>query len=327
MKFDRSKEQHNIFSKDDILIYDRLQIETCSICNHKCIHCASPLLKSNEYMSMELFNKIVHEGTDFGYRFMGLNPLLGDPLLDPYFLDRIETFESTEKLHNYYFFTNLSSNIDNLLHTLKNTNKLNYLAISVYGLDESEFKKITRVNLFKQFIENLNRLKAFLKSKQINLYIPIYTSEKNKLNVYKSKVYQEIFEISKLTPTQYFVKQADQNWAGVIFDINRIPINGPCYNLLSKHKVMIDGSIRACGCFDTTNESAIGNLNTMTFDEIYNKNNILLKNVYSGNLEICKKCTTYKSVYSDHFSNSNDNLIRELLININTMFSYSKECI
>src|SRR5579864_8387439 len=66
-----------------------------NICNAKCTFCAYPKVVANKtlqtgVMSFEVFKKAVDEWAAVGGQSLDLTPVVGDPLVDPGLLDKVE---------------------------------------------------------------------------------------------------------------------------------------------------------------------------------------------------------------------------------------------
>jgi 8-amino-3,8-dideoxy-alpha-D-manno-octulosonate transaminase len=94
------------FWKDTDKLFSYISIETCPICNRKCIFC--PIRNDTtprEMMSNELFDKIIRELKELNYRREIILSLYGEPLLDK----RLEKFVRKIKVElgsKVTFFTN-----------------------------------------------------------------------------------------------------------------------------------------------------------------------------------------------------------------------------
>jgi MoaA/NifB/PqqE/SkfB family radical SAM enzyme len=66
-----------------------------NICNAKCTFCAYPKVVANKtlqtgVMSFEVFKKAVDEWAALGGQSLDLTPVVGDPLVDPGILDKVD---------------------------------------------------------------------------------------------------------------------------------------------------------------------------------------------------------------------------------------------
>src|ERR1035441_8197811 len=82
-----------------------------NICNAKCTFCAYPKVVANKtletgVMSFEVFKKAVDEWAALGGRSLDLTPVVGDPLVDPGILDKVDYAVNKAGLKDVYLTTN-----------------------------------------------------------------------------------------------------------------------------------------------------------------------------------------------------------------------------
>src|SRR6202040_73343 len=66
-----------------------LSLETTNACNSDCVFCANSVMKRKKGpMKMEHFTHAVDDFAALGGTLMDFNVTIGDPLLDPYLLER-----------------------------------------------------------------------------------------------------------------------------------------------------------------------------------------------------------------------------------------------
>lgn len=140
--------------EDEIVIK---YIETTSKCNYSCPICVSRT--RNCHMDMEEFYKIVDNNIELFHKkpiWMDFN---GEPLVDPYFFDRIKYMNSKG------LKTRISTN--GALLNKENREKiansgLNYLVVSIGTLNADTYKKIRGVDKLPEIINNLIELKKYI---------------------------------------------------------------------------------------------------------------------------------------------------------------------
>lgn len=137
--------------EDEIVIK---YIETTSKCNYSCPICVSRT--RNCHMDMNEFYKIIDNNVELFHKkpiWMDFN---GEPLVDPYFFDRIKYMTSKG------FKTRISTN--GALLNKENIEKivdsgLNYLVVSIGTLNPDTYKKIRGVDKLPEILNNLMELK------------------------------------------------------------------------------------------------------------------------------------------------------------------------
>ncbi len=82
-----------------------------NICNAKCTFCAYPKVVANKtlqtgVMSFEVFRKAIDEWAALGGQSLDLTPVVGDPLVDPGLLDKVDYAVNKAGLKDVYLTTN-----------------------------------------------------------------------------------------------------------------------------------------------------------------------------------------------------------------------------
>ena len=78
-----------------------------NICNAKCSFCAYPKVVENKtlqtgVMSFDIFKKAVDEWAAVGGQNLDLTPVVGDPLVDPGVLDKVDYAVNRARIKNVY---------------------------------------------------------------------------------------------------------------------------------------------------------------------------------------------------------------------------------
>ncbi len=306
-------------------IYDHINIETTSRCNLKCKFCAYDKRDLEVYpietMNMDLFQNIVHQSIELGYKKIGLTPTTGDIYMDKSISQKIEYLENLNHYDGYFFYTNFIPIKKNQIEELFDKKKLISFGISIYGHDLETFKRFSggSTNAYTRMIENLNHLEKTLQNKSINFEISISQRTEKNFNLIDnnselSKIIQKILKISKIT---YEANSEFNNWGNIVksedvknLNINlntkKIPKTGSCSLIYSRLIVGANGLVNACACRDANFSLRLGNIKN---DNI--KNIVSLKNKKYKDLierqerndfpEVCKSCDFYRSIYQKNF--------------------------
>ena len=85
-----------------------LSLETTNVCNSDCVFCANSVMKRKRGpMKMEHFTRAVDDFAALGGTQMDINVTIGDPLLDPYLLERARYVRRYPKITGLGFVTTL----------------------------------------------------------------------------------------------------------------------------------------------------------------------------------------------------------------------------
>lgn len=136
---------------DEILIK---YIETTSKCNYSCPICV-PRTR-NCTLDMDEFYKIIDRNLDVFYQKAIWMDFNGEPLVDPYFFDRVKY------MHSKGINTRLSTNgallnDENILKMA--TSGISYIVVSIGTLNPEVYKQIRGVDNLPLVLENLKKLK------------------------------------------------------------------------------------------------------------------------------------------------------------------------
>lgn len=145
------------FSETRLKIPKRFTIHITSNCLLKCNFC---WLQNNnvsrDVMSIDLFKKIVAWLEEQGVEEIDLTPMVGDFFTVKNHYEYLDIVEQS-KIKEYHLITSLTPSAN---YNLIKYKKL-FLYISCYGNNENEFKELTNVDKFNDFVNNLKNLKLY----------------------------------------------------------------------------------------------------------------------------------------------------------------------
>jgi radical SAM protein with 4Fe4S-binding SPASM domain len=282
-----------------------LSIETVNICNAKCKFCAYPkVIQQKTIMSMELFKKICTEFSDMGGGLFGFAPLLGDSLVDPMLLDRLEYVKRFPqlKLHlwtNGIAFSRLS---DEKLKDILSS--LTFLNISLGGLTREHYKEMFGVDKFEEVWYQLERISNIYKQSQSSCRLAVHLRSNRPLDTISHPRY------GLLGAMGYQVRgpvSAFNNWGGIV-DQSDLPDGATIINCSNREKknnclipniiltILPNGDVTACGCFAVGKKYVVGNVESQTLLEVWNSDEYLkFKNSFSRGqvADVCAGCSSY----------------------------------
>jgi radical SAM protein with 4Fe4S-binding SPASM domain len=287
-----------------------------NICNAKCTFCAYPKVVANRtlqtgVMSLEVFKKAVDEWVAAGGRNLDLTPVVGDPLVDPGLLDKVDYAVNQARLPNVCLTTNAI-----LLDKNKAYQRLVDLGVSVFistqGTSREVYAKIYGVNQYDEAMGNIRRLLEYNRSRGEPSRIVIrFRNHEKPSQIIRSRDFREIIKphLSERVRINFTVDY--DNWGGTIkpedmsgfMRLRRLPppLNVPCKNLFN-FAVRHDGRVRLCGCRLTRNDNddlVVGNIREKTLEDISKSDEAwnLIQGFYSGQRpETCQECTFYQPI-------------------------------
>lgn len=299
-------------SIDDIIakIADKptsLGFQVTNICNANCIFCGYQYLKRPKtILSMDLFKKAIDEFDAFGGGGVGFTPVVGDPLIDPNFIEKIKYARGKKNISGMGFFTN-GILINKIGARSIITSGVDGITISIPGFDAQTYSRIFRVNYWNEVYEGiLNLLKENASSNnrvkiciELRSDVPIW-------RLLRTPAYQELgrFRFNLGYKFYYY------NWGGLInqSDLRGIMRLGkplrktePCSFLYSGPMILSNGDMTLCGCQDLNGDSelVLGNIKDRSILQMWQNPHVesIRKGFYSLRYpKICQDCSAYEDL-------------------------------
>jgi len=288
-----------------------------NICNAKCTFCAYPKVVANKtlqtgVMSFEVFQKAVDEWAALGGQSLDLTPVVGDPLVDPGILDKVDYAVNRAGLKNVYLTTNAI--LINKNDTYKKLIDLGIAAvfISTQGASREVYEKIYGVKHYDEAMSGIRNLMEYNRSKGEPARIVVrFRNHEKPSQIIRSPDFKKNIQpyLSERVRVNYTVDF--DNWGGTIqpgdlsgsMRLRKLPprLDVPCKNLFN-FAVRHDGKVRLCGCRLTTNDNddlVVGNIKDKTLTEISKSDEAwaLIKGFYDGKRpHTCLECTFYNPI-------------------------------
>ena len=288
-----------------------LYVEPANICNANCIFC--PYIhdkRKKEIISNTLFFSAINEYKEIGGKKIGLTPPFGEVLIDPNFIDKVQYIKKIgfDKIHTYTNGTLIHKHgIKELL-----TSGLTDLYISVAPFIEEVYRKIYRINCYKQLVENIkNILIGFsdISDKTVKNLLICFRSDRPLEECKKTSDYLKYIAPYIVDGISISSFSTFDSWSGMIHEkdlLEGMHIKNsdfdkkfPCIRSFNLH-VCVNGDVRICGCrHDLTaaeDELYLGNINKSTILQLYNSPKIeeMQKSFQMNKLyNICRKCSWY----------------------------------
>ncbi len=135
-----------------------LAVEVTSRCDSNCIFCANALMKRpRQDLDREIFRKVVEEYVALGGTEITFNCVIGEPLLDPFLLERLRFVRSFPGIKALGFVSNLQ-----WLHRLRLEDLFEigsiWVCVSTILSGRQRYKEMFGVDRYDQMLENLIRL-------------------------------------------------------------------------------------------------------------------------------------------------------------------------
>ncbi|HEU5397474.1 MAG TPA: radical SAM protein [Verrucomicrobiae bacterium] len=291
-----------------------------NICNAKCSFCAYPRVVENKtlqtgVMPFETFKKAADEWGALGGEDLDLTPVVGDPLVDPGILEKLDYAVHQAHIKRVYLTTNgilLDRN-----DTYKKLIDLGVAGvfISTQGANKAAYEKTYGVKKYDEAMSGIRHLLEYNRSKGEPAGIVIrFRNSETPGEIIRSRDFVDYIK-PFLSPRVRVNFTVDfDNWGGTIqaSDLNgfmklrELPpqINVPCGGLFG-FSVRHDGSVRLCGCrlvSSDLDDLVVGNIHEKSLTEISRSDKAweIIKGFYSGKRpETCVGCTLYNPIHRD----------------------------
>jgi radical SAM protein with 4Fe4S-binding SPASM domain len=315
-------------SAKELFKYRSLEPGSClhtavtNICNAKCVFCAYPKavesgnLKTG-VMSFDMFKKAADEWAKIGGGDLDLTPTVGDTLVDPGLIKKIDYAVNVAKIPKVVLTTNgILLNRNDFYKKLVDGG-VKEIYISTQGTDPEVYKKIYGVDHYDEYLSGLKNLLEYNRSKGEPVFIGIrFRNAQTPGEIIRSRDFQEALKpyLGEKVRINFTVDY--DNWGGTIKEedlsgfmkMRKLPskIDVPCVGLFS-FVVRHDGQVRMCGCrFRTTDadDMVVGNLKEQSLEEIANSDRSwkIVDGFYNGKRpETCEGCTLYQPVTQKWF--------------------------
>ena len=238
-----------------------LSLETTNVCNSDCVFCANSVMKRKKGpMKMEHFTRAVDDFAALGGTQMDFNVTIGDPLLDPYLLERARYVRRYPQITGLGFVTTLQ-----WLHRFELGDFFDagftWLSISTTLSGRESYREFFRVDKYDQMLRNLFVLIAENKqrSNAISINIDIKPTDEPIQRVLDHPDFRKVSAESgrdlakQVRERGFFV----DDWQGAVTLPKYLKLRplypraySPCRMLYKGLTVYSNGKVGACQCRD-----------------------------------------------------------------------------
>jgi radical SAM protein with 4Fe4S-binding SPASM domain len=255
-----------------------LHLELTNICNANCVFCPYQFQeRPKQFMADEVFYKAVSDYMAIQGGSVGLTPIVGDPLIDPKFLERVRYLRGQPAIDRIFLTTNAilldRFGVDEVL-----TSGVNTINISTASFDRENYKKIYRSSAYDRMRNNVTQLVA----QNSRLGNPVNIS----IGLRTDRPLHEVMNDRDFQPILKYHPAIDYAWsftsAGGRITRDLLPLamrlrkapakKEPCVNLYNGPIVLSDGNVLACSCvaaIDAVPDLLIGNIRQQSLLDIY----------------------------------------------------------
>lgn len=297
--------------RDNIRVFEQrpwnLHLETTNACNADCVFCGYQYMeRPKKVMSMEVFEIALAQYLDIGGGDLLLEVVVGDPVLDPTFLEKIRRARSHPEIARIETITNGIALHKIGAETLVESG-ISKIFVSTAGFDRKSYEELYRSKDYDKMRGNiLDLLRANERAgKPVDVTIGFRTNRPFEV-VMADPDFQEI---RRLGPDIDFGFAFD-DWMGrIAFDklppgfVKREaqPPTEACAWLYDGPIVFSNGDLGLCGCRDVEakSELVVGNIRDKHLRDIWASAEVMdLRRRFStpDKPDICRSCTMYRNL-------------------------------
>ena len=285
-----------------------VKIELTSRCDLRCYFCATGQnLRKKRDINFEFLRRILTEMRQAGVEEIGLF-YLGESML----YDRLpEVILMARELKFPYIFLTTNGRTASFQRVYECAEAgLDSLKFSLNAHDRDSYKEVTRVDAFKDVINNIKdsrdaTFKAYLKTGH---RCRTYASSIMFDDFQPTRMKDILAEIKPYIDEHYWLPLYNQAGiisyhndekvvAGNIGRIGALRDSLPCWALFTEGHIREDGMLSAC-CFDHSGDFSMGDLNKVSFMDAWNSEKFQLLRQANLNKKIkgtvCENCIAYR---------------------------------
>ncbi len=288
----------------------RLSIETTNLCDSKCIFCVNELMRRpRKNLDMAAFKKTVDDFISMQGKIIDFNTTVGEPLLDPYLLERARYVKQFSRFDSLGFVTNLQW-LDKFDMDEFYSCGLSWVHTSTILSGREKYFQFFGVDRYEQVIKNILRLFDENKRRQnkIILRFSIKPTDEPASSIINHPDFKRINSLSQWDLVEEVKNRSliCDDWRGAVklqSYIKKRPLYPrsfrPCRMLYGNIIVFSNGNIGACSCrdFEAESELILGNIENMSLKGAWEqaklfdiRNDWLKRNKVPS---ICATCSHY----------------------------------
>lgn len=287
-----------------------LHLELTNICNANCVFCPYQFqTREFTFMSDEVFNKAVNDFVGCGGGSIGLTPIVGDALIDPKFVQRVEYLRSLPRIDRIWVTTNAILLDHHGVAEVLNSG-LSRINISTSGFDEDTYRRIYRSAAYRRVRNNILELleKNSLRSDPIPIAICL-RSDRPLDEVMTEPDFQAILSYKpEIDFTWSYTSANGRITRDMLPEGMRLRTVSsrmePCVQTYNGPIVLADGNVMICSCvasMDAFEDLGIGNVMRENLLDIWTSDRV--KNIRlgfgAGSLnKTCAGCDVYRDLES-----------------------------
>ena len=287
---------YHLIKRRYLMFPKRVQVETTSYCNAKCVMCPHPIMpRRNRQMEQGLFDKIINELSEHRNELKVLSlHFLGEPLMDPHLFERVKQAKDAG-IKEVQLNTNAQLLDEEKAEKLIRSG-IDTVTFSLDGL-QPEIQEKRRVGTsLSTVVKNIDFLLYLIKKNSFSGKKPrtiIYTIRNSSMD----KAWKPIVQKYKgIVDSIAVINQ--NNWGGRIINTekeqNLTAFRIPCPLIFSTMPINVEGKVNLC-CLDYADKEIMGDIHEASIYDIWNgkmeRYRLLHIRNQSELIPFCKECS------------------------------------
>jgi MoaA/NifB/PqqE/SkfB family radical SAM enzyme len=285
-----------------------LGVEVTNICNANCVFCGYQYVERPKVvLPVDLFKKAMDEFDALGGGSVGFNTVVGEPLVAPDIVEKIQYVRRKKNIRRIGLFTN-GILIDRVGASDLISSGLDDITISIGGFDREAYSRIFRVDRWEDVHEGiLNLLKE---NESSDNKVKVCIALRSDIPIWESLRKPAYKELKRYKFDLEFNIRHFDNWSGRIkqehlsgtMHLRNLPEKRePCAILYRTPKILSNGDMTLCGCRDLNGDSelVLGNIRDMSIYEMWHDPRVedIRNGFYRSNYpKICRDCSMYNDL-------------------------------
>ncbi len=281
-----------------------LHIEPTNVCQASCVFCAYQYQTRRKLpMPMVTFKKALEQYVAMGGGDLMIECVVGDPLLDPRFLDKVRMARARPEIVAIRTISNLIA-LDRVGADAFVRSGVSSILVSTAGFDKESYLRLYRSHLYERMKNNVLALLKANRDAGGPVQVTIgFRTDRPLRDVLSDPDYQEVKAYHPDVDFTY----AFSDWQGtVVLGANFVRREPPvqeesCYNLYDGPMVFANGDLGLCACqdVDADSELIVGNIAEQSLLEIWTSPKVaeLRRRFSAGNKpDLCRNCAAYQNM-------------------------------
>jgi len=196
------------------IVPEKASIETTTACNHSCSYCPISMFPQKQHvMPLDFFDQIMSELKGLGTSMKRISfTHYNEPLLDPYFVERVGIATGYTFFNKIIIFSNLSVMAPSLPDDLQSAKERLIFSINLPTTDEKRYEEIHGIKHYRKVEQNIRRLIEAGFEIKINVQSNAFTNSEDETSVVTQ--FQNIIPVDSIK---------SDNRAGLIDEIKPPP--------------------------------------------------------------------------------------------------------